>query len=371
MSCKPLNSTKANLLTAGGKLLVPTLFLCVSSCLIASEHSLAFAGGPGPQFEIDLKELDKFKSTAKPPAKHRKESSHKPSPKRAESGQSPSSAVTYTVKPGDNLFKILMRDFGLSNREAELRIPELVRINNLSSSTNLTVGSKLVIPAERQAREHHHHPRPEKKQAPQQTTPTVEAAPTETVQQLVAPVQPEPAVAPQTHLAVKSISEASPYQALDQLLTAIGVQWSKDRVIDGSISPQNPESFSIKVDYYLELAGKRYVLVGSRKDPYEYTMLRLLEMAGYSVVRLDDQSGLPALANQLLSHLGFAFSSGQHRFTLPDGTGEPKMLNGFLVTLKTPNTKVFITDTPLDAVTIEKLEISSVATQDNNLPNQN
>nr|WP_246559382.1 LysM domain-containing protein [Geoanaerobacter pelophilus] len=337
------------------------MFLCVTSCLIASEHSLAFAGGPGPQFEIDLKELDKFKGTPKQtPAKHRKESPRKPAGKSGENSHQASSAATYTVKSGDNLFKILMRDFGLSNREAELRIPELVRINNLSSSTNLTVGSKLVIPAERQAREHHHRHHSEKKQAPQQAPPATEAAPAETVQPLIVPAPPGPVVAPQPLLSVKSIAEASPYQALDQLLTALGVQWAKDRVIDGSISPQNPESFSIKVDYYLELAGKRYVLVACRKDPYEYTMLRLLEMAGYSVVRLDDQSGLPALANQLLSQLGFAFSSGQHRFTLPNGSGEPKLLDGFLVTLKTPNTKVFITGTPLDAVTIEKLEASTV-----------
>ncbi|GAM11287.1 hypothetical protein OR1_03598 [Geobacter sp. OR-1] len=89
-------------------------------------------------------------------------------------------------------------------------------------------------------------------------------------------------------------------------------------------------------------------------------MLRLLEMAGYTVIRLDDQSGLPGLAKQLLTRLGFQFSSGKHRFSMSGNPAEARTLDGFLVTVKTPDTRVFITDIPLDAVSIEKLETTSV-----------
>ena len=54
--------------------------------------------------------------------------------------------VVHTVKPGDNLFKILMRDYGLSNHEAERLIEALCRENNISDIRHLKIGQKLVFP---------------------------------------------------------------------------------------------------------------------------------------------------------------------------------------------------------------------------------
>ncbi|GAM11286.1 hypothetical protein OR1_03597 [Geobacter sp. OR-1] len=216
-------------------------FLAVIICM-AGRISAAGAAAPGAQFEIDLKELDKLKTAPKQePARPRKEAAARAAEKRTEAPRPLKGNVTYTVKPGDNLFKILMRDFGMSNREAELRIPELVRINGLSGSTRLTVGSKLVIPAERQAREHHHRqPRHEETRAPKTETPAAEAAPAEPAPPVAAPVPQEPSSTVPAHVAVKSITGAAPYQALDQLLAALSLQWERDKVIEGTIAPQNP-----------------------------------------------------------------------------------------------------------------------------------
>lgn len=52
----------------------------------------------------------------------------------------------YTVKRGDHLFKILMRDYGLSNNEAELFIEEIKQENNIYDIKRLKVGQKLHIP---------------------------------------------------------------------------------------------------------------------------------------------------------------------------------------------------------------------------------
>jgi len=53
---------------------------------------------------------------------------------------------TYTIKPGDNLFKILMRDYGLTNSEAESFIEIVRRENNIADIRNLKVGSTVTIP---------------------------------------------------------------------------------------------------------------------------------------------------------------------------------------------------------------------------------
>src|SRR5476651_1978173 len=52
----------------------------------------------------------------------------------------------HTVRAGDNLFKILMRDFGLTNAEAEACIEETLRANNISDIRRLKIGKKILIP---------------------------------------------------------------------------------------------------------------------------------------------------------------------------------------------------------------------------------
>lgn len=52
----------------------------------------------------------------------------------------------YTVRPGDNLFKILMRDYGLTNAEAEACLDETLRVNNISNIRRLKVGRRIIIP---------------------------------------------------------------------------------------------------------------------------------------------------------------------------------------------------------------------------------
>ena len=52
----------------------------------------------------------------------------------------------YTVKPADNIFKILMRDYGLSNNEAESFIEEIKRENNIYDIRRLKIGQKIIIP---------------------------------------------------------------------------------------------------------------------------------------------------------------------------------------------------------------------------------
>jgi hypothetical protein len=58
----------------------------------------------------------------------------------------PAKGISYTVKPGDHLFKILMRDYSLSNNEAESFIEEIKRENNIYDIKRLKIGQKITIP---------------------------------------------------------------------------------------------------------------------------------------------------------------------------------------------------------------------------------
>src|SRR5512137_1026325 len=94
-----------------------------------------------PKFELDVKSLDQ-KATA-PAAKAAVAPKAAPAARSAATG---SGEGLYTVKPGDHLFKILMYEFGLSNRETEELIPEVKRLNGITDIRRLKVGSTLRIP---------------------------------------------------------------------------------------------------------------------------------------------------------------------------------------------------------------------------------
>lgn len=112
--------------------------VCLGSLFCAS-------GGYGamdPRFELDPQTLAGAKSAAKTQAaRDKKRARRTPAHKSA-----PAKADTYTVKQGDHLFKILMRDYGLSNNEAESFIEEIKRENNIYDIKRLKIGQKIIIP---------------------------------------------------------------------------------------------------------------------------------------------------------------------------------------------------------------------------------
>jgi len=93
-------------------------------------------------YDIDLKEL------RRPPLRRAKEQrpphgAKRPAPAAATAKGKNSS---YTVRPGDHLFLILMQRYGLSNEAAEKLIPEIMRMNGIRKAESLSVGQQLTIP---------------------------------------------------------------------------------------------------------------------------------------------------------------------------------------------------------------------------------
>lgn len=137
-----------------------TLLLTLAGMVICATAS----GAGRDRFEIELKELrpapasataagrDAFDLELKDlrPAPGRRETTPRQTrPAKSVPAESTAGAgrdSSYTVRPGDNLFLILIRHYGLSNSAAEQLIPEIVRRNNISDPLKLTVGQRLIIP---------------------------------------------------------------------------------------------------------------------------------------------------------------------------------------------------------------------------------
>lgn len=346
---------------------------------LVTSGTLAWAGGPAP-YEINIRDLERLRSGGTKERKvkpvHRAKAKQAPADRRDEAQPAASDGFSiYTVKPDDNLFKILMRDFGMSNRQAELLIPDIMRENSLSSSTRLTIGQKLRIPrphrksSVQKSRKAPATPQPAETTAPAVTpeTATEESAPVTEKQALSEPAQAaaepataEPAVAEQPGANVYPITSSDPDLIVDGILTALSLPWSRDRVIEGTTGPGDGERFSIKVDCYVEKEGKRFILTRGKQDPFAYTMLRLLAMAGYTIIELNRDEGFASLASQILTGLELPFTSGPFRFTPAEQENGAREMTGFLTSLPQKRTQIFLTDTPLDAIAVEQLGHSSI-----------
>lgn len=104
-----------------------------------------------PRFELDSKTLgvvEPPKKTPSPAAVSPKKTRRK----KVSSAAAPNGSV-HIVKAGDNIFKILMRDYGFSNHQAEMAIDKICQENNIADIRRLKVGHKIVIPSLQRAQE--------------------------------------------------------------------------------------------------------------------------------------------------------------------------------------------------------------------------
>jgi len=116
-------------------LLVSLLFM---TCMELSAHAIMDAS-----FELDPQALGVSAASKK---QVRTDSRQNGRNKGRVSGEGTGEGFIHTIKPGDNLLKILISDYGLSYGEAESLIGIISRENNITDLKNLKIGQKITIP---------------------------------------------------------------------------------------------------------------------------------------------------------------------------------------------------------------------------------
>ncbi|MDR3578520.1 MAG: LysM domain-containing protein [Oryzomonas sp.] len=110
--------------------------------IAASATAQPLRAAMDPRFELSPQALEETPAR-KPAAKSGRHAAHP----RSRAGQLPKNGTTYVIKPGDNLQKVLVRSFGLSDNEAEVLIEGICRKNNIRNIRHLKVGQRIQIPA--------------------------------------------------------------------------------------------------------------------------------------------------------------------------------------------------------------------------------
>ncbi|NMC74148.1 MAG: hypothetical protein GYA56_07300, partial [Geobacteraceae bacterium] len=107
----------------------------------------------GQSFEIEISDLDRSAPPARKSSEKPGKRPQKPVPKKRVSPGPPTARdlegqfVTYTIRPGDHIYKVLTSRFGLSSERAEALIPRILRINGIRDIRGLRIGQTIRIPA--------------------------------------------------------------------------------------------------------------------------------------------------------------------------------------------------------------------------------
>ena len=152
-------------------------------------------------------------------------------------------------------------------------------------------------------------------------------------------VAPAPA-APLAKTWVCSVTEKDPAKVVDSVMNALALHWSRNRIIQSDDGA--PTAFSIRVDRYFELKGARYIVSIGESDPYSYTLLRLLESAGYRVLMINSEDDFLGVGEKLLRFVGLDPNYGRH--VIQGG----KESAGFLVQDDDEGRQVVITNEAVD-----------------------
>lgn len=246
-------------------------------------------------YEIDLKELRRItppRSVKTDPHKHTRHTAAEPAAnKTAEAGES-----IYVVQPGDHLFLILMKKYGLSDPQAEQLIPNVMQLNGISSPKGLKVGQRLRIPLPAGERTRN-VAIPEsvpalRTTAPTATETTVASEPAR-AQVTTQASSPQPAEHPSAEI-ISIISE-SPCKLARNLVKKWGLPASSAAAITGAE----------KVD--AAHAGRSVTVICGLSEAEQYTYERLLTLNGTQLLFFDQDESADYVVEELAGSLGLAF----------------------------------------------------------------
>ncbi|WP_054696440.1 LysM peptidoglycan-binding domain-containing protein [Geotalea toluenoxydans] len=332
----------------------------IATAIFVVLSARAGVAGDSP-FEIDIRELDR--NTTPAPSKKRVSAAKPPHPaaakaidqrkgdQRERKPLSRSGHMSYTVKNGDHIFKILMKHFGMTNAAAEKLIPEVVSLNKIADIRKLNIGQTILIPTGLS-----HTAVAHKKKREAEAALSASSAAEPAIQQRFSTVQPIEAPV-SAAIAVRSVTSKDPSEVADSILNILAVKPGKDHFVETSSATQQALRLSAKVDRFFESNGKHFMVSFSAADPFAYTVYRLLELEGIKLIRINRDADLKQVATSILSAMDISFSYGEHAVLLNDRNRTSTSLNGFLFTRETtPPRLILLTEIPVAALTAELLE---------------
>lgn len=157
--------------------------------------------------------------------------------------------------------------------------------------------------------------------------------------------------AQRNHATIYSVTSKNPTDIIDSILGACSVSPERKRSLALFSPAENGFSLSVNPDYYFERGGQRFVVTGFDGDPTLYTLFRILETKGYTVVFLDSSDDLRAISEKLIPRLKVKGLYAQHNLIQDENAGYSLQMSGYkLDDVMLPGGGSFLTDRTIDPV---------------------
>lgn len=236
--------------------------------------------------EIDLKEL---RSVAPPqpakPAQHVRQS-HPAGTDSPKTFASEHESI-HEVQRGEFLYQILIKIYGQSDQAAERLIPEVMRLNGITSPKGLNVGQRLRIPLQRTGKKDATIPAPAVASKTNRTTPTPIQA--------IAPVSPaKGAVHPPETTAI-SITTAPPCTVAREMVEKLGLMTPSPASIQ--------ETENVSAVY----AGRTVTIICGLSGAERYTYERLLADGNTQLLVYEENESAERVVEKLAGELGLSY----------------------------------------------------------------
>lgn len=335
----------------------------------------ASEGWTASPFELEIGELDQQAGTAavkqgKPASKARKARRRTPvDPGPPAARDLEGEFVSYTIRPGDHIFKVLTTRFGLSSARAEELIPRILRVNRVRDVRGLQVGRTIRIPVTGKPAGSMVQapppaaaiPVPGESTAPAATPPpethpetstaepvaasATKPVPTEDARPAAALPPPPPA---EPRVGIRAIPSGDPRLVADAILEALSLKWSRSHPVTIPLGKSGGASLTVPVDRYFEQGGKGFFLDFGDGDADRSTLLRLVEMAGYRRIALHAKDDFRVIADAILAALDLRAEYRKHLVSPTSAPSGGIEVPGYLVTRPDGAGGLLLIDGPLE-----------------------
>lgn len=156
--------------------------------------------------------------------------------------------------------------------------------------------------------------------------------------------------APQRRDRFIQVPAGSRFQVADTVLAALGLETEAGKSIEFTGWVKQGISLMVRVDRAFEYKGRPFALAAFDGNPVTYTLTRLLETQGVTVVVLNQDDDFHAVTGKLLTALKLPASFDLHRLWPLRETPYTVQMSGYLLRDPATGQNVFITDreaTPL------------------------
>ncbi|HEY5973736.1 MAG TPA: hypothetical protein VIU41_03250, partial [Geobacteraceae bacterium] len=119
-------------------------------------------------------------------------------------------------------------------------------------------------------------------------------------------------------------------ELVDAFLNLLELDVTRDRIVEAGREGERSTYVSIKVDRFFVSQGVPCVIILGERDPFDLSLLQLLEGEGYRVLHLDRRTDFKTIGSTILEHLQWPYTYGRHQLRLA-GSDLPREVDGFML----------------------------------------